>query len=179
MSESQHLPDASVDPAAQSPAPDRAQYGAAAVLALLGLVTMASALRTSTAFSRNDPVGPRVFPLLVGALLLVASAAYIVEIRRGGRGEQEIGEDIVAGSSIDWRTVLALGGAFAANAVLIERAGWVISGSILFWVASIALGTRRYVRSLALAILLALVTFYGFAVGLGVDLPAGILQGIL
>ena len=43
----------------------------------------------------------------------------------------------------------------------------------------IALGSRHFVRDLAVSIVMALVTFYGFAIGLGVGLPAGILQGIL
>ena len=34
-------------------------------------------------------------------------------------------------------------------------------------------------RDLLIAAALSLATFYGFAIGLGVNLPAGILQGIL
>ncbi len=55
----------------------------------------------------------------------------------------------------------------------------MISGSILFWGSAIVLGSRRYFVTLAAAIVLALGTFYGFAIGLGLGLPAGVLQGIL
>ena len=41
------------------------------------------------------------------------------------------------------------------------------------------LGSRHFVRDLVIAAALGLGTFYGFAIGLGVALPAGILQGIL
>jgi putative tricarboxylic transport membrane protein len=68
---------------------------------------------------------------------------------------------------------------FIANALLVDWLGWVISGSILFWGSAIVLGSRRYVIALAVGVALALATFYGFAIGLGLSLPAGVLQGIL
>jgi putative tricarboxylic transport membrane protein len=55
----------------------------------------------------------------------------------------------------------------------------VISGALLFWGSAFALGNRHHIRGLAIGVALSLVTFYAFAVGLGVNLPAGILQGIL
>jgi len=72
-----------------------------------------------------------------------------------------------------------LAGAFLLNAFLIEPLGWVISGALLFTLSAFALGNRHHVRGLAIGIALSLITFYAFAIGLGVNLPAGILQGIL
>ncbi len=109
----------------------------------------------------------------------MVSALYALDVSRGGVGEQEAGEDVELGHPADWRTVGLLGGAFLLNAVLIERLGWVISGALLFAMASFALGNRHHVRGLAIGLALSLITFYGFAIGLGVNLPAGILQGIL
>ena len=45
--------------------------------------------------------------------------------------------------------------------------------------AAFALGSRHHVRNLFIAAALSLTTFYAFAIGLGVNLPAGVLQGIL
>ena len=70
-------------------------------------------------------------------------------------------------------------GVFVANALLIDPLGWVISGSLLFWGCAFALGNRHHIRGLLIGVALALITFYGFAIGLGVSLPAGILKGIL
>jgi len=50
---------------------------------------------------------------------------------------------------------------------------------MLFWGSSWALGSRHYVRDGVISVVLALVTFYGFYVGLGVLLPAGVLDGVL
>lgn len=158
---------------------DRAQYGVCAFLALVGILVIIDAARTGQATSSNDPIGPRPVPILLGALLLVVAAVYAIDVARGGTGAAEEGEDIDLGSRIDWRTVLLLIAAFVLNMVLIEPLGWVISGSLLFWGSAFALGSRRYLLTLVIAVALSLLTFYGFAIGLGVSLPAGILQGIL
>ncbi|GIE74219.1 membrane protein [Actinoplanes philippinensis] len=158
---------------------DRAQYGMCAFLALAGVLVLADALGTGSATSSNDPIGPRPVPILLGALLLIAAVVYAIDVARGGSGEPEGGEDVDPTSSIDWRTVVLVAIAFGVNAVLIEPLGWVISGSILFWSTAFALGARRHLLTAVVAVALALTTFYGFAIGLGVNLPAGILQGIL
>ncbi|MFG3598730.1 tripartite tricarboxylate transporter TctB family protein [Micromonospora chersina] len=169
--------DAAPEPA---PRPDRAQYGVVAFLALVGgLVIFDATTRIGRAINTADPIGPKPVPILLGVLLLVIAVIYAVDVTRGGRGEPEAGEDVDLSLPIDWRTVLLLVGAFLVNAVLIERLGWVISGTILFWGSAYALGNRHYVRNLLIAVALSLITFYTFAIGLGVDLPAGVLQGIL
>ncbi|MCC5578107.1 tripartite tricarboxylate transporter TctB family protein [Microtetraspora sp. AC03309] len=162
-----------------SGAGDRAQYGVCVFLALTGALVIVDATGIAHLTSSNDPIGPRPVPMILGVLLLVVAVIYAIDVARGGRGEPEGGEDVDLSSRIDWRTVLLLIGAFAVNAVLIDWLGWVISGTLLFWGSAFALGNRHYVRNLAIALTLSLVTFYGFAIGLGVNLPAGVLQGIL
>jgi putative tricarboxylic transport membrane protein len=158
---------------------DRAQYGVCAFLALLGTAVIVDGLGVPHVTSGTDPVGPRTVPLILGVLLVVAAAVYAVDVARGGRGEPEAGEDVDLSQRSDWRTVLLLTGVFVANALLIEPLGWVISGTLLFWGTAFALGNRHYVRNLLIAVTLSLTTFYAFAIGLGVNLPAGVLQGIL
>ncbi|MDX3570539.1 tripartite tricarboxylate transporter TctB family protein [Streptomyces sp. ID05-47C] len=158
---------------------DRAQYGVCAFLALLGTAVIVDGLGIPHITSSTDPVGPRAVPVLLGALLLLVAVLYAVDVARGGRGEPEAGEDVDLSQAVDWRTVLLLICAFVANAVLIERLGWVISGALLFWGTAFALGNRHHVRNLLIAATLSLTTFYAFAIGLGVNLPAGVLQGIL
>ena len=108
-----------------------------------------------------------------------AAGALAVAVARGSRGEAEAGEDIDLHSRADYKTVLLLIGVFIANILLIDLLGWVISGGLLFYGSAIVLGSRHFVRDLVIAAALSLGTFYGFAIGLGVALPAGILQGIL
>ena len=50
---------------------------------------------------------------------------------------------------------------------------------MLFAGAAWVLGSRHWVRDLAIGVALSVGTFYGFYVGLGIPLPAGILDGVL
>ena len=112
-------------------------------------------------------------------MLIITAVFYTIDVWRGGVGEAEGGEDVEPGSRADWRTVTLLILVFGVSAVLINPLGWVITGSLLFWGCAFALGNQHHIRGLAIGIALALITFYGFAIGLGVSLPAGILKGIL
>jgi putative tricarboxylic transport membrane protein len=155
------------------------EYVPCLFMALLGLVLLVDASRLSNNVTGVDPLGPRPAPVLVGVLCLVLAATLAIAVRRGDQAEAESGEDVDLSSPMDLKTVLLLVAVFAANIVLIDPLGWVISGALLFYGAAIALGSRHFVRDLAISAALSLGTFYGFAIGLGVNLPAGILDGIL
>lgn len=157
----------------------RSELGIAALLGAVGALVLVDATRLVVPYSQSDPVGPKALPMIVGALLLVCAVLLAVNVLRGGHGEAEAGEDIDLSHPADWRTILPLAGAFIANILLIDWAGWVISGTVLFWGSVWALGSRHYVRDGLISLALALLTFYGFYLGLGIALPAGLLEGIL
>jgi putative tricarboxylic transport membrane protein len=148
-------------------------------LGALGLLIIVSALLLPESRIVRGPVGPAAVPVVVGGLLVVVSVFLAVDVRRGGRGEPEGGEDIELGGGTDWRTVALLAAAFLSNAFLIEPLGWPISGAILFWGCAFALGSRHYVRDAAIALVLGVGSWYLFVLGLGISLPVGILEGIL
>ena len=157
----------------------RSEYGVALFLAALGLLVVVQALLLPESRIVRGPVGPAVIPLVVGGLLVVVGIALAVDVRRGGRGEPEGGEDVELTGSSDWKTIAMLAAAFVANALLIESLGWVFSGAILFWGSAFALGSRHYVRDAVIAVALSIGSWYLFALGLGIVLPPGILDGIL
>ncbi|MBD1542472.1 tripartite tricarboxylate transporter TctB family protein [Arthrobacter sp. IA7] len=157
----------------------RSELGVAALLGAVGALVLIDAARLVVPYSQSDPVGPKALPIIVGGLLLICAVLLAVNVLRGGRGEAEAGEDVDLTHPSDWKTVLPLAGAFIANILLIDWAGWVISGTVLFWGSVWALGSRHYVRDGLISLALALLTFYGFYLGLGIALPAGLLEGIL
>ncbi|GAB5078680.1 tripartite tricarboxylate transporter TctB family protein [Arthrobacter sp. AD-310] len=157
----------------------RAELGVALLLGAAGVVVFLDASRLVVPYSQSDPVGPKTVPFIVAGLLVVCAVLLAVNVLRGGKGEAEGGEDIELGHPADWKTVLPLAGAFILNILLIDWAGWVISGTVLFWGCVLALGSRHYIRDGLISIALSLLTFYGFYLGLGIALPAGLLEGIL
>jgi putative tricarboxylic transport membrane protein len=167
-------------PAAPPERPSRVpDFILCAGLALAGVVVLVDALQLSNNRTGTDPLGPKPVPVLVGSLLIILAGCLAVATARGHLGEQEAGEDIDLHTKPDMKTVLLLVAVFTANIFLIDFLGWVISGGLLFYGCAIVLGSRHFIRDLGIAAVLSLGTFYGFAIGLGVGLPAGILQGIL
>lgn len=157
----------------------RSELGLALLLGAVGAVVLADAAGLHAPYSQSDPVGPRTVPVLVGGLLLVCAVALSVNVMRGGHGDAEGGEDVDLSAPTEWRVVLPLVAVFLANVVLVDRLGWVLSGTLLFFGSARCLGSRHPVRDLVIALLLSLVTFYGFYLGLGIHLPSGVLEGVL
>lgn len=168
-------------PAAE-PQPPRSrvpEFALCAGLAVAGIVVLIDALRLSNNVTGVDPLGPKPVPVVVAGALIVLAGVLALAVARGDLGEAEAGEDIDLHAKADVKTVGLMVAVFAANIALIDLLGWVISGALLFYGLAIVLGSRHFIRDLAISIALSLITFYGFAIGLGVGLPAGILQGIL
>jgi putative tricarboxylic transport membrane protein len=158
---------------------DTAQYIVCAVLVAVGAFLIYDALSLGAGFAKVDPVGPRMFPIVIGIGLIVLAIILAIAIPRGSTGEEEGGEDIDTSSPADWRTVGLLVGLFVAVIVLVVPLGWAITGTLLFAGAATILGSRHYIRNLLIGAVLAVVSFYAFYSGLGIPLPAGILDGIL
>lgn len=158
---------------------DRSELGVALLLGAAGVVVFLDASRLVVPYSQSDPVGPKTVPFIVAGLLIVCAVLLAINVLRGGQGEAEGGEDVDLTHPADWKTILPLAGAFILNILLIDWAGWVISGTVLFWGSVLALGSRKYLRDGLISVALALLTFYGFYLGLGIALPAGLLEGIL
>jgi putative tricarboxylic transport membrane protein len=158
---------------------DYAQYIVVAVLAIVGGFLVYSGLTLDEGFAKVDPVGPKFFPLVIGVAALLLAVILAVAIPRGSKGEADAGEDIDPEAPGDWRTVGLLVALFVAMILLVNPVGWVITSALFFAGAATVLGAKHYVRNIVIGVVLALASFYAFYSGLGIPLPAGILDGIL
>jgi putative tricarboxylic transport membrane protein len=161
----------------EQPRRDLAQVGLAAVTGVVGAYTMYDASTLQVGFA--DPVGPRVFPYMVGAGLLVSSVLLVLAALRGDRPDAEGGEDVDLDVAADWVTVAKLVGIVGVTIATVGFLGWAISGAILFAGATWALGSRTLIRDVIVGCVLSVASWYAFYVGLGIPLSAGILDGIL
>src|SRR5215218_3094879 len=96
---------------------DRAQYVLAAGLAVVGILTIVDARALNVGF--GDPVGPRVFPYVIGAVMVLLAVATA----RGDVAEGEEGEDIDLTTPPDWLTVGKLVGILVLNIALVNLLG--------------------------------------------------------
>ena len=121
-----------------------------------------------------------MFPIVVGIGLIVLAIILAIAIPRGSTGEEEGGRGHrhrarrPTGARSGCSSAL-----FVATIVLVVPLGWAITGTLLFAGAATILGSKRYVLNLMIGVVLAVGSFYAFYSGLGIPLPAGILDGIL
>ena len=145
--------------------------GIAAFGVFLAVQTMG--IEVSPGYAR---VGPRVFPWVV-SFALIGIGLWLAREAAAGLWESE--DSTPAAPAFDWRAFLLIGLGLVLHMGLIGRAGFVIASAVLFVCVTRAFGSRALLRDAAIALVLALVVYVGFRYGLGLDLPAGVLEGIL
>ncbi len=156
---------------------DKAQYGMAALVGVLGVYTILDATTLKVGFA--DPVGPRVFPYVIGSVMVLLGILLAVATARGDRGEPEEGEDVDLSVRPDMVTVLKLVGILVFNIATIDFLGWAITGAILFAGCAWSLGSRTLLRDILIGVVLSVASWYFFYSGLDIPLSPGILDGIL
>lgn len=157
---------------------DPAQYVLAAAIVAAGTYIVVDSQGLSDT-SGNAAISPAAVPTVVGVALVVLGAFLAVATARGDLPHEEEGEDIDLTGGIDWRTMAMLLGVIVANVALIDLLGWAITGAMLFAGCAVALGSRTWIRDIAIGTVLSVGSWYLFTVGLGVPLPAAILDGVL
>jgi len=167
-----------------TPTPQSRRVDIGEMLLALGAIVFGILIVWQTTLIRLTPayskVGPRVIPYIVGAGLVIVGAwlAYEAFTGRAATGTAE-SEDADPTLPTDWRCIGLLALALIAYLFLIEPAGFIIASAVLFAWAAIAMGSRRYARDIVIGILLATALYLLFNRGLGLSLPAGILEGIV
>ena len=156
----------------------KGELGFAALLLALGIFILVDTTTIEIPKAASN-VGPRFFPYAVGLLLTGAAVAVVVDILRGGHAEPEEGELIDPSQPFNARRVTLFVVAVIAFALLVEPLGYVPATAISFFVIAYALGSRHYARLAVGSVAVALVIYIAFTRGLGIYLPAGLLDGIL
>ncbi|MDG4668157.1 tripartite tricarboxylate transporter TctB family protein [Mycobacterium sp. 236(2023)] len=157
----------------------KSELGVAVLLGAMGAIALVDAATLTTNAATRGPLNSATVPIVVGLLLIGVAIALFIDVLRGGRGEMEGGEDIDLEQPTAWVPFVAIGAIFLANAFLMEPLGWPITGTALFWGAATALGSRHLVRDLLISLVIAFGSYFLFAYALGVDLPAGLLGGVI
>jgi putative tricarboxylic transport membrane protein len=146
----------------------------------VAVVVLVSAFRIP-AGGGYQAVGPRAFPLLVGAGLGVVAVIGVVQAflpsrdgRDGATAAALEPEDVTG--PIQWRPVLILLAALVGYAALLVPAGYWQSTTVFFVVCARVLGSRRLVRDAVIALVLALATYVLFDRVLGITLPPGLVR---
>jgi putative tricarboxylic transport membrane protein len=128
---------------------------------------------TLTEVGLNVIVGPRAFAIAIGSTLLLLTSLQIVAVLRGAKGEPE---EIEGGQLIEksnWKSLLLVIAAFVFHILALETLGFIVATVPLFFMIAFALGERRVIRTLIIAVAITVTTFFAFTVGLQLKLPLG------
>jgi len=113
-------------------------------------------------------VGPRLFPFLVAAGLIVVGALVLREAFFGHVAHER-------GFELDWPPVALVSAGLIAQLLLLESLGWILATTLLFVAVARAFGSRRLLLDAVIGVVLASLAFGVFNYGLGLSLPKGTL----
>ena len=143
----------------------------------LGLIAIASVIGFDTMQMQVPPsyarVGPQIFPYIIAIGLAITGAHIAWKSYRGG---DEVIDEV---EPTDWKSVGIIVVGLIAHMNLLKHLGFVPAGLILFMSVAFAFGSRRYGRDAIVGFLLVLFAYLGFTYGLGLQLPPGMLKGLL
>ncbi|MCZ8101127.1 MAG: tripartite tricarboxylate transporter TctB family protein [Alsobacter sp.] len=144
----------------------------------LGLMLFAGLVWWQTATMPVSPmyakVGPTLFPYMTAVGLLILSVFLLVFAVRGGW--QPADEKDVP---VDWGPIAFVLAGLVLNVGLIGTIGFTLSSTILFVLVAWAFGSRNPLRDAAIGFVFALVSFFGFAKALGVNIGGGWFESLL
>lgn len=142
--------------------------------------------------------GPQVFPAIVAALVIVLAVLLAIDVLRKPEADVvEVAQPAAPGQPDDDLVLddegepqplrptsnhRALLGALLTVVVFIAALtplGWLLSGALLFWGVARALGSRRPLFDILLSLAISSIVQLAFSAGLGLNLPPGVLGGIL
>ena len=144
----------------------------------LGLLAFSGIVWWQTAAMPVSPmyakVGPTIFPYLTAVGLAVMAVFLVAFAFRGGwqpEDEKEV--------PVDWGPVAFITAGLVLNVGLIGTLGFTLASTILFVLVAWGFGSRNPLRDAAIGFAFALVSFFGFAKALGVNIGGGWFETLL
>ena len=113
-------------------------------------------------------VGPKLFPAIVAAGLLVIGGFVLREAFSGHIAHE-------SGLELDWPAVALVAGGLLAQLILLNSIGWIPATTVVFAATARAFGSRRLLIDILIGAALAGLTFVVFGYGLDLSLPSGTL----
>jgi putative tricarboxylic transport membrane protein len=123
----------------------------------------------------SGTVGPQIFPYVVSGFVIFISLGLFIQIFRGNLGVPEGTEFGEVVEETDFKSLAMVAGSMLTYPLLIERAGFIIATSVVFFGVAFAYGAKNLLKNLVISIIFSLIVYFSFSKGLNVGLPAGIL----
>ena len=120
-------------------------------------------------------IGPRLFPYLIGVGLALCGAVLGWQAISGGWRHVPLDD---AHATPDWMAFAVISAGVILHMLVIGWAGFIIASILLFVFVARGFGSRKPVRDTIISAILAVVVFFLFTKGLGLNLPKGPFEGV-
>ena len=146
------------------------------LLVALGLYLVVGIITMEVPEGAKHP-GPKFFPIIIAIAVFVLAALMAIQLIRH---PEPVPADAKAYKSYsDWKTIALVAGGFLLFALLLVPVGWLLSAAFLFWIIAFALGSKNRLGDVGIALVFSSCIQLAFGAALGLNLPAGILEGVL
>lgn len=157
----------------------RKSTGEAAILLILGALGLFAVVYSQTELPLENPfgagVGPRLFPQLAGAVMVLMSV-YLLALRLWRRRRNELDDEVIDMEVQDGLRVLAFIVLCVGYMLAFEDYGFLATTSSLLFLLFITNGFQRYILAAFLAVGLTVAMYIAFTIALGLPLPAPVLR---
>ena len=133
-------------------------------------------IQASTGYSQ---VGPRFFPYVIATGLLTVGLLLTIDALRGSRAQPAAEEDADPNAPNNYTAMGWITLGILLDMLLMNTGGFVLASTALFWCVARGFQSKKPLRDLAVAVIVAVLVHVVFTRGLGLTLPAGILKGLL
>ncbi len=123
----------------------------------------------------GDPLGPKAFPRMLGAGLLIAAVMLLLEILRNRKQEPSAPPVAAARWEPQHWVVLAVAGWTALYVLVFEPLGYLLSTAIYLLALTAYFNRGRWLMNGLTSVLFAAISYFSFTMILGVTLARGIL----
>jgi hypothetical protein len=129
-----------------------------------GMMYLSPRLAGGLGLNAAEP-GPGLFPMMVGALMFIASAAHLFQTLTQTQTKSQLPYRLP-------RDILLLVATIAAYIILLPRAGFFVSAFLLLMGSLSIYGMPGWWRRIATSILSTVISYLVFTLGLSVHMPS-------
>ena len=147
-------------------------------LLALGIVVILDGVGQPASTSASG-IGAGLFPIVVGVVMSIVALCLGVQVLRRSHGEPDDAEGDIDVTTFRWKPWLMTIGAILLFIVAVDPVGYIPIATITFWLITMAMGGTHRIRAAIYGLVLAIAVFAVFNYLLRIDLPAGLLEGVL
>jgi hypothetical protein len=140
------------------------------IVLFFGLITTVLSLKMPIGTFRMAGTG--MFPLILGILLMILSATFVLKILIQGK-ERQVKKETSIESSESPRTLILFLGTMALVTLFFNKLGYPLSALLLMLALLRVVGVKRWTLTLPLSLMTAVACYFLFVQWLQIPLPKG------